>query len=617
MQLNGEFRVSMPEKNGKREVEWVVFIYMMSVLIRVYFNLAHYEIYTFYDELIHEKLAASIYKNASMQFRGLPQIKQDFLYYLLIGFAYEIADGIYARQIVVIINALVMSSSVFVVYALGKELLRLPVDRILACLLVVCMPEMCYSGSVLQENLYFPVFLLAVYTYYIAIKKWNTQEDAHKNFIVNGVVVGLLCMTKDSGYILFAAEILTAILLCIREKKRADLIRYTATMIFCYALCLLILLAVAKGLMNPQNSYLLESARIYGPEKNVVETTFIENLQNHKIRILSNIGSYLVYSILITGVFPFLFMICAKGEKKPEKALILITSTAFFCAILVISITDYYSEGVLRIHYRYLFCFSVIFWLFFLRRMEWFHLSKKWFGVAAFCYGVLQLFVPFIPVAYMNRYDSISARALSIIYRDSTYFIFKLLQLIILFAVVWMVYFLDRRKGNERKYNIFHLTEVKKNRRCSRIFLSMMKISVCGLLVSMNLFSNIKQYQQIDTEYKQPVSAEIEDAKKCDEYLRNLGKTTLIVGEDKTACAIFECYFLQDYVYTTTESFWECYQKNQGKDKKLQNIVQVSRWYEVDTENLAFVISKAPLEMDGLIELKLGLTQYHLYSYVL
>ena len=113
------------------------------------------------DELIYSELAKSFASDLGFAVRGVPMRGYGAVYPILIAPAYALFDRIPdAYAAVKTINSLVMSLAAVPAYLIARRVVgKWP--ALLAALLTVAVPSMVYTATVMTENVYYPVFLLA------------------------------------------------------------------------------------------------------------------------------------------------------------------------------------------------------------------------------------------------------------------------------------------------------------------------------------------------------------------------------------------------------------------------------------------------------------------------
>ncbi len=141
---------------------WLVAIVAASFLLRAWLARSMVAPFIMVDELIYSELARSLVDDGTMSVRGAATSGYSLLYPLLIAPAYALFDELpRAYDAVKTINALVMSLAAVPAYLIGRRVVAPPL-ALLGALLAVAVPSLAYTGTVMTENVYYPVFLLVV-----------------------------------------------------------------------------------------------------------------------------------------------------------------------------------------------------------------------------------------------------------------------------------------------------------------------------------------------------------------------------------------------------------------------------------------------------------------------
>ena len=114
------------------------------------------------DELIYSELAKSFASTGHFLFRGLPTARRSaFVYPVLISPAWKLFASIpHAYAAAKAINCLAMSLAALPAYLLARRLVG-QWPALLAAVLSVAIPSLVYTGTLMTENAFYPLFLLA------------------------------------------------------------------------------------------------------------------------------------------------------------------------------------------------------------------------------------------------------------------------------------------------------------------------------------------------------------------------------------------------------------------------------------------------------------------------
>lgn len=126
------------------------------------------------DELVYSELAKSFADSGRFLVRDHATAAYGIVYPVLLAPAWALFKAVPdAYAAAKAINALVMSLTAVPAYLLARRLLRPPL-ALLAAALTVSVPSMLYTGTLMTENAFYPVFLLAV----LAVVAWLERPTA-------------------------------------------------------------------------------------------------------------------------------------------------------------------------------------------------------------------------------------------------------------------------------------------------------------------------------------------------------------------------------------------------------------------------------------------------------
>ncbi|MDX6579431.1 MAG: hypothetical protein QOJ47_980, partial [Gaiellales bacterium] len=139
---------------------WLVAIVVASSIVRI--ALAHRIVtpWIMVDELIYSELAKSLAAHGHFSIRGVPGNSYGFVYPTLIAPAFRLFDSVpRAYAVAKDINAVVMSLAAVPAYFLARRLVA-PGYALVAAVLSVLLPSLLYTGMLMTENVFYPLFLL-------------------------------------------------------------------------------------------------------------------------------------------------------------------------------------------------------------------------------------------------------------------------------------------------------------------------------------------------------------------------------------------------------------------------------------------------------------------------
>jgi hypothetical protein len=150
---------------------WVAGLVVVSFAVRAWLARGMVAPFVMVDELVYSELAKSFAAGGSFAVRDVPATGYGLLYPIVISPAYALFDRVPdAYAAIKTINSLVMSLAAVPSYLIGRRVL----GRWLALLgaaLAVAIPSMAYTGTVLTENLFYPLVLTAVWAFLLALER--------------------------------------------------------------------------------------------------------------------------------------------------------------------------------------------------------------------------------------------------------------------------------------------------------------------------------------------------------------------------------------------------------------------------------------------------------------
>jgi hypothetical protein len=143
---------------------WLVGLVVVSTLIRYAIGRRAVAPWIMVDELIYSELAKSFAATGHFLVRDQPSDVYGFVYPLLISPAWAIFEKVPdAYAAAKAINALLMSLAAVPAYVLARRVLG-PWLSLAAAVLTVSVPSLVYTGTLMTENAFYPVFVLVALT---------------------------------------------------------------------------------------------------------------------------------------------------------------------------------------------------------------------------------------------------------------------------------------------------------------------------------------------------------------------------------------------------------------------------------------------------------------------
>ncbi len=139
---------------------WLATIVVVSVVFRGVIVRGILAPFIVVDEILWSEVARGLADSGEPLVRDTPDPGLGIIYPLVIAPAYRAFDGLVdAYAAVKTINALVMSLAAIPAYFLARRVVGTSLS-LLAALLAVAVPSLAYTGTVMTENVFYPLFLV-------------------------------------------------------------------------------------------------------------------------------------------------------------------------------------------------------------------------------------------------------------------------------------------------------------------------------------------------------------------------------------------------------------------------------------------------------------------------
>ena len=192
---------------------WLLGLVALSTLVRYGLGRRAVAPWIFVDELIYSELAKSFADGGSFAIREAPVgWGYGILYPLLISPAYRLFDAVPdAYAAAKAINALVISLAALPAYGLARRLLGHGTSLV-AAVLAVALPSLLYAGTLMTENLFYPLFLLAALLLVLVLERPSLLR-----VLALLTVVGLAFATRAQAVVLLPAIVTAPVLLVLLD----------------------------------------------------------------------------------------------------------------------------------------------------------------------------------------------------------------------------------------------------------------------------------------------------------------------------------------------------------------------------------------------------------------
>jgi Dolichyl-phosphate-mannose-protein mannosyltransferase len=325
---------------------WLVALVLASFAVRAWLARDMHGPFIMVDELIYSELGRSLADSGELLVRDVPSPGYGIVYPALITpayFAFERLTDAYAA--VKTLNALVMSLAAVPAYFLARRVVG-PGLTLLAAVLAVAIPSLVYTGTVMTENVFYPVFLVVALIFVLAFERPTLGRQ-----VLLLAAIGLAFATRAQAVALLPAVLTAPLLLVLfrRDDWRATLRPFR----WLYALALVGgLLVVAVQLARGH-----ELSDVFGAYRVVGDTDYDAG------EVLKFVVYHLAELDLYLGIIPVAATIVlaarARSLDAPLQALLAVALSITFWLVLVVS--AFASVFAQRIQERNLFVVAPLF----------------------------------------------------------------------------------------------------------------------------------------------------------------------------------------------------------------------------------------------------------------
>ncbi len=202
---------------------WLLAVVLASFAVRAWLARDMLGPFIMVDELIYSELARSLEESGALRVREVSSPGYGIVYPALISPAYALFDGLPdAYAAVKTLNALVMSLAAIPAYLLARRVVGTGLS-LLAAVLAVSLPSLVYTGTVMTENAFYPVFLAVALLFTLVLERSTTARQ-----ITLLAAVAVACATRVQAVVLVPALLTAPLLLGLfrRESWRVALRPY-------------------------------------------------------------------------------------------------------------------------------------------------------------------------------------------------------------------------------------------------------------------------------------------------------------------------------------------------------------------------------------------------------
>jgi Dolichyl-phosphate-mannose-protein mannosyltransferase len=193
---------------------WLALIVLASFAVRAWLARDMLGAFIMVDELIYSELGRSIADSRELLVRDVPSPGYGIVYPALLSPAYAAFDSLPdAYAAVKTLNSLVMSLAAIPAFFLARRVVG-PWLSLLAAVLAVSIPSLVYTGTVMTENVFYPVFLTVALVFVLTLER---PTAARQVLLLAGI--GLAFATRAQAVALVPAVLSAPLLLAVFRRE--------------------------------------------------------------------------------------------------------------------------------------------------------------------------------------------------------------------------------------------------------------------------------------------------------------------------------------------------------------------------------------------------------------
>jgi glycosyltransferase involved in cell wall biosynthesis len=194
---------------------WLALIVLVSVGVRFALSRRVAAPWIMVDELIYSELAKSLAATGHFLIRGEHHGAYGFLYPVLIGPAWKVFSSVPdAYAAAKAIGSLTMSLTAIPAYFLARRVLT-PFPSLFAAVLAVVVPSMAYTGTLMTETLFYPLFACVALALVLALER----PTAVRQLALLGVCL-VAYLTRTQAVVLVPAVASAPFVLALADRRR-------------------------------------------------------------------------------------------------------------------------------------------------------------------------------------------------------------------------------------------------------------------------------------------------------------------------------------------------------------------------------------------------------------
>jgi glycosyltransferase involved in cell wall biosynthesis len=194
---------------------WLAGLVVLSAVFRYGLSRRVVAPWIMVDELIYSELAKSFAQSGHFLIRDVHAGAYGVVYPLLIAPAWRVFNSVPdAYAAAKTIGSVLMSLTVIPVYFLARRVL-MPIPSLFAALLAVAVPSLMYTGTLMTETVFYPLFACVALALVLALERPTIQRQ----LVLIGLCV-LAFLTRSQAIVLIPAVATAPLLLAWLDRRR-------------------------------------------------------------------------------------------------------------------------------------------------------------------------------------------------------------------------------------------------------------------------------------------------------------------------------------------------------------------------------------------------------------
>lgn len=304
----------------------LVFLYLLFVLAKLLLSSFIPAPSALSDDYVYAKMAQSFHDSLEFSVHGVLTHQYPPLYPVLLSFSYVFDGMMDVYFFMKLLNVLVSSLVIFPVFLLAREFLSERRSLLVAVLASLLPSNFAFSGYLLAENLFYPLFMFSAYSIYKSFVEGSLWWD-----FFAGLSVGLTVLARVSGLVLLP---LVFFILVARLFLKPNLVFEVKKKLF---MLLVFVLTVLPWVVSNVSLFGFSISGILGSYSVEFSEGRVTDNFTALLPFFTWVFSYIGYLALASGFVFFVFsLFCFRKLNTKDPRLFTFVLTVIFSSVLSI-----------------------------------------------------------------------------------------------------------------------------------------------------------------------------------------------------------------------------------------------------------------------------------------